>query len=98
LGFTIERMPNFKAHNKADEAHGELFLRVFEEFATRPEEERLVIEGAKEGIRLHGFLREGIAQAMEKENWTQQADALTPRRKRTLYAIALAAVRKLKAL
>ena len=68
LGFTIERMPNFKAHNKADEAHGELFLRVFEEFAIRPEEERLVVEGAQEGIKLHGFLREGIAQAMEKEN------------------------------
>jgi len=66
LGFTIEQMPNFKAHNKADEAHGELFLRVFEEFASRPEEEQLVIEGAKEGVRLHGFLREGIAQAMEK--------------------------------
>jgi pyrroloquinoline quinone (PQQ) biosynthesis protein C len=66
LGFTIEQMPDFKAHNKADEAHGEQFLRVFEEFASRPEEERLVIEGAKEGIRLHGFFREGVAQAMEK--------------------------------
>lgn len=66
LGFTIEQMPNFKAHNKADEAHGELFLRVFEEFASGSEKEQLVIDGAKEGVRLHMFLREGVAQAMEK--------------------------------
>jgi pyrroloquinoline quinone (PQQ) biosynthesis protein C len=68
LGFTIEKMPSFKAHSKADEKHGELFLQVFEEFARGPEEERLVIEGAKEGIRVHGFLREGVAQAMEQLN------------------------------
>jgi len=66
LGFTIEQMPNFKAHNQADEAHGELFLRVFEEFASGPDQEQLVMEGAKEGVKLHMFLREGVAQAMEK--------------------------------
>ena len=66
LGLALEQMPDFKAHSKADEAHGEQFLRVFEQFASRPEEERLVIEGAKEGIRIHGFFREGVAQAMEK--------------------------------
>ena len=66
LGLSIEQMPDFRAHNKADEAHGELFLPVFEQFASEPEKEQLVIEGAKEGIKLHGFLREGVAQAMEK--------------------------------
>jgi pyrroloquinoline quinone (PQQ) biosynthesis protein C len=66
IGFTVDKMPDFKAHNKADEAHGEQFLKVFEQFASRPEEEAMVIEGAKEGIRIHGFLREGVAQAMEK--------------------------------
>jgi pyrroloquinoline quinone (PQQ) biosynthesis protein C len=68
IGYTEEKMPDFKAHSKADEAHGEQFLRVFAEFATHPEHERLVLEGAKEGIRIHGFLREGVAQAMEKLN------------------------------
>ena len=66
IGFTLEQMPDFQAHNKADEAHGEQFLRVFEEFASTPQEEQLVLDGAKEGIRLHGFLREGVAQAMEQ--------------------------------
>jgi pyrroloquinoline quinone (PQQ) biosynthesis protein C len=68
IGFTAEKMPDFKAHNKADEAHGEQFLKVFESFASRPEEEAMVIAGAKEGIRIHGFLREGVAQEMEKLN------------------------------
>ncbi len=66
LGFTVEKMPDFKAHNKADEAHGEQFLKVFEEYASEPEKERLVIDGAQEGIKIHRFNREGVAQAMEQ--------------------------------
>ena len=66
LGLTVDQMPNFKAHNKADEAHGELFLPVFEEFASGREKEQLVMDGAKEDVKLHMLMREGIAQEMEK--------------------------------
>jgi hypothetical protein len=65
LGFGWEQMPNFKVHSQADEDHSDMFLEVFERFATA-EREALVLQAAKESLELHSLFRGGIADEMER--------------------------------
>jgi pyrroloquinoline quinone (PQQ) biosynthesis protein C len=65
LGLSWDDMPNYKAHSKADEDHGTMFLADLEKFATG-EKEELAMQAVTESLDLFRMFRGGVAQAMEK--------------------------------
>ncbi len=64
LGLTWDDLPNWRAHREADKEHSDMFLPILVEFAVGENEKR-VIEAAKESEELYRVYQAGIADAME---------------------------------
>jgi pyrroloquinoline quinone (PQQ) biosynthesis protein C len=65
LGITWDDLPNWKAHREADKGHVDMFLSVWEEFGMG-ENERLILQAAKESEELYRVYQAGVADAMER--------------------------------
>ena len=65
LGITWDDLPNWRAHREADKGHVDMFLPVWEEYGKR-ENERLILQAAKESEELYRVYQAGLADAMEK--------------------------------
>lgn len=64
LGLTWDDLPNWKAHREADKEHTDMFLPVLAEFGVG-DEEKLVVDAARESEELFRVYQSGIADAME---------------------------------
>ena len=65
LGITWDDLPNWKAHREADKGHVDMFLPVWEEFG-KGENEKMILQAAKESEELYRVYQAGLADAMER--------------------------------
>jgi hypothetical protein len=65
LGITWDDLPNWKAHRAADKEHVDMFLPIWEEFG-HAENEKIILDAAKESEELYRVYQAGIADAMEQ--------------------------------
>ena len=67
LGLTWDDLPNWKAHREADKGHVDMFLPVWEEYG-KGENEKLILEAAKESEQLYRVYQAGLADVMVAVN------------------------------
>ena len=65
LGITWDDLPNWKAHREADKGHVDMFLPVWEEFG-KGENEKMILQAARESEELYRVYQAGLADAMER--------------------------------
>jgi pyrroloquinoline quinone (PQQ) biosynthesis protein C len=65
LGLQWKDLPNFRAHQEADEEHSDMFLPFLAELATG-DKEKSALKGVQESLNLMTIYRGGVADAMEK--------------------------------
>jgi pyrroloquinoline quinone (PQQ) biosynthesis protein C len=65
LGITWDDLPNWQAHREADKGHVDMFLPVWAEYG-KGENEKMILQAAKESEELYRVYQAGLADAMER--------------------------------
>ena len=65
LGITWDDLPNWRAHREADKGHVDMFLPVWEEYG-KGENEKMILQAAKESEEFYRVYQAGLADAMER--------------------------------